>query len=252
MHSLLLNIWRPVLEITLLWVTIYHILLFFEGTRALQVLRGIVILLFVFFLAQRLELTVIEWLMSKFGISVITAVLIIFHPEIRHGLAKLGQHKLFKPVLAGEELDRMLLEISKGTETMCREKIGALIAIERKDHLNNYIESGVAIDSVVSGDLLQSIFTHASILHDGAVIIQNGRIAAAGCIFPLTDNPDLSRMFGMRHRAALGLSEQTDALIIVVSEERHDISLVYQSRMFKDLNKDELVVKIKELLKTEN
>jgi diadenylate cyclase len=190
--------------------------------------------------------------MSKFGISVITAVLIIFHPEIRHGLAKLGQHNLFKPVLAGEELDRMLLEISKGTETMCREKIGALIAIEKKDHLNNYIESGVAIDSVVSGDLLQSIFTHASILHDGAVIIQNGRIAAAGCIFPLTDNPDLSRMFGMRHRAALGLSEQTDALIIVVSEERHDISLVYQSRMFKDLNKDELVVKIKELLKSEN
>lgn len=252
MHSLLLNIWRPALEIALLWFTIYHVLLFFEGTRALQVLRGIVILLFVFFFAQRLELTVIEWLMNKFAISVITAVLIIFHPEIRQGLAKLGQQNLFKPALAEEELDHMLFEISKGTETLCKEKIGALIAIERKDRLNTYLESGVTMDSVISGDLLQSIFTPASILHDGGVIIQNGRISAAGCIFPLTDNPDLSRMFGTRHRAALGLSEQTDALIIVVSEERRDLSLVYQSRMYKDLSKDELAVKIKELLKTED
>jgi diadenylate cyclase len=125
-----------------LWFTIYHVLLFFEGTRALQVLRGIVILLFVFF-STAPGTTVIEWLMNKFAISVITAVLIIFHPEIRQGLAKLGQQNLFKPALAEEELDHMLFEISKGTETLCKEKIGALIAIERKDRLNTYLESGV-------------------------------------------------------------------------------------------------------------
>jgi diadenylate cyclase len=177
-------------------------------------------------------------------------LLIIFHPEIRQGLARLGQHHLFVPALREEELDNILKVIGKATENLCRNKIGALIALENKDPLTPYLESGVVTDSRVSAELIETVFTPNSLLHDGGIIIQNGRISACGCLFPLTQNQELSRVFGTRHRAALGLSEEADAIIIVISEERHDISLVYQSRLYKDLGKDELIVKIKDFLKT--
>ena len=241
--------WKPILEIITLWFVIYHILIFFEGTRAIQVLRGIIILLIAFFLVQFLKLDVIEWLLTKlFAISVI-AILIIFHPEIRQGLARLGQHQLFQASLRAEELDFVLNQIGKAAENLVKIKVGALIVLENKDPLATYIENGVLIDSKVSSDLIETIFTPNSLLHDGGLIIQNGRITAAGCIFPLTQNQELSRVFGTRHRAALGLSEETDAIIIVVSEERRDMSLVYNSKLFKDLAKDEMLVKIKEFLK---
>lgn len=243
---------KPVLEILLLWMVIYHILLFFEGTRAIQVFRGMIILLVMFFLVQLLQLTVLEWLLTKlFAISVI-AILIIFHPEIRQGLARLGQQRLFNPPLREEEMDSMLREIGKAVESLGKNRIGALIAIENNDPLTPYAESGDRIDSKVTADLIQTIFTPNSMLHDGGVIIQNGRIAAASCIFPLTSNQDLSRMFGTRHRAAIGLSEETDAVVIIVSEERHDISIVYESKLYRDLSKEELASRIKEFLKEKN
>ena len=130
-----------------------------------------------------------------------------------------------------------------------KDKIGALIAIEKNDPFTGYIESGVLIDGRVSSDLIETIFTPNSILHDGGLIIQHGRIIAAGCLFPLTENQDLSRIFGTRHRAALGLSEETDAVIIIVSEERQDISLVHQGKLYKDLSREELLSKIKEIIK---
>jgi diadenylate cyclase len=231
-----------------MWFLIYHVLLFFEGTRALQVLRGIIILLVTFFLVQYLGLNILNWIFDKLlGISVI-AMMVIFHPEIRQGLARLGQHNMFISPLGEEELDTMLKEIGKAVENLCKDKIGALIAIEKNDLLTPYIESGARVDALVSSDLIQTIFTPNSLLHDGGIIIQGGRMSAAGCLFPLTQNQDLSRVFGTRHRAALGLSEETDALIIVISEERRDMSLVYESRLYKDLSKDELLVKIKDIL----
>jgi diadenylate cyclase len=240
--------WKPAIEIIFLWSLIYHILLFFEGTRALQVLRGIIMLLAAFFLVQYLNLNILNWIFDKLlGISVI-AIMVIFHPEIRQGLARLGQHNMFNAPLRDEELDTMLKEIGKAVDNLCKDKIGALIAIEHNDLLTPYIESGDRIDALVTSDLIQTIFTPNSLLHDGGLIIQSGRISAAGCLFPLTQNQDLSRVFGTRHRAALGLSEETDALIIVISEERHDMSLVYESRLYKDLSKDELLVKIKDIL----
>jgi len=242
--------WKPILEIITLWFVIYHILIFFEGTRAIQVLRGIIILLIAFFLVQFLKLDVIEWLLTKlFAISVI-AILIIFHPEIRQGLARLGQHQLFQASLGAEELDFVLNQIGKAAENLCKIKVGALIVLENKDPLATYIENGVLIDARVSSELIETVFTPNSLLHDGGLIIQNGRLTAAGCIFPLTQNQELSRVFGTRHRAALGLSEETDAIIIVVSEERRDMSLVYNSKLFKDLAREEMLVKIKEFLKT--
>ncbi len=241
--------WRPAVEILFLWILIYHILLFFEGTRALQVLKGIITILLVFFLVQYLKLNILTWLFDKMlGISVL-AILVIFHPEIRQGLARLGQHNIFSAPLREEEMDTMLKEIGKAVDGLCKNRVGALIAIEKNDLLTPFIESGDMIDARVSSDLIQTIFTPNSLLHDGGVIIQNGRITAAGCLFPLTQNQDLSRIFGTRHRAALGLSEESDALIIVISEERHDMSLVYESRLYKDLSKDELLAKIKDILK---
>jgi diadenylate cyclase len=224
-------------------------MLFFEGTRAVHALRGILVLLIAFFLFQKLGLDVLNWLLTKlFGISII-ALLIIFHPEIRQGLAHLGQGHLFVATLREEELDYMLREITKVAETLSKDKVGALIAIEKNDSLAAYIESGVLIDARVSAELIEAIFTPNNPLHDGGLIIQHGRIVAAGCLFPLTQNQDLSRIFGTRHRAALGLSEESDALIIIISEERRDISLVYRGRLYKDLGEGELLSKAKEIIK---
>lgn len=241
--------WKPVIEILILWFVIYHIMLFFEGTRAIQVLRGIITLLVAFFLFQMLSLQILNWLLTKlFGISVI-AILVIFHPEIRQGLARLGQRHLFGTSLREEEIDYILKQIGEATENLAKNKIGALIAIEKNDPLAAYIESGVIIDGRVSSDLIENIFTPNSLLHDGGLIIQHGRIIAAGCIFPLTENQDLNRIYGTRHRAALGLSEETDAIVIIVSEERQDMSLVYRGKLHKDLSKEEMLLKIKETIK---
>ena len=241
--------WKPIIERVILWFVIYRVMLFFEGTRALQVLRGIIIVLVAFLLTQIFQLDILDWLMTKlFGISVI-AILIIFHPEIRQGLARLGQRHLFSTTLRDEDLDYMLKEIGRATETLSQLKFGALIAIEKSDPLASYLESGVLVDAKISADLIEAIFTPNNPLHDGAVIIQHGRIMAAGCLFPLSENQDLSRIYGTRHRAALGLSEETDTLVIIVSEERKDISLVYKGRLFKEMGKEELLEKIKEILK---
>ena len=246
----LIHLWKPILEVSILWFVIYHLLLFFEGTRARQIMRGISILLVAFFVFQKFNFVILDWLLTKlFGISVI-ALIVIFHPEIRQGLARLGQRHLFVPGLHEEEIDAMLHQITAAVDTLRKNKEGALIAIEKNDPLTAYIESGVLLDALVSSELLESIFNRQGILHDGGTVIQHGRVAAAGCLFPLTENQELSRIFGTRHRAALGLSEETDAIIVVVSEERQDTSIVYRGRLYRDLSKDALAAKIKEIIKS--
>jgi len=241
--------WKPTVEILILWFMLYHIMLFFEGTRAIQVLRGIVILAFAFFFFQKLHLDILDWLLAKlFAISVI-AILVIFHPEIRQGLARLGRRHIFSTALQEEEIGHMLKEIGKAVECLLDARLGGLIAIEKSEPLAAYIETGVVIGSRVSSELIQAIFTPNNPLHDGGLIIQHGRIAAAGCLFPLTDNQELSRIFGTRHRAALGLSEEADAIIIIVSEERQDVSLVYRGKLYRDLSREDLMSKVKELIK---
>lgn len=241
--------WRAATEIAILWFVIYQIMLFFEGSRAIHVLRGIVVLLLAFLIFQKLHFAVLGWLMQKlFGISII-AILVIFHPEIRQGLARLGKHHLFREGLKEGDLDIILKEVDAACENLARNKIGALIVIEKNDSLAGYAKNGVAIDSHISSDLLQAIFTPNNPLHDGAAIIQHNRILSAGCILPLTENPHISRMYGMRHRAALGLSEESDAIIIVVSEERLDVSLIYRGRLYRDLSRQELINKAKEIFR---
>lgn len=246
-HNLSLY-WKPVTEIFILWLLIYQILIFFVGTRALQALRGIIILLLAFFIFQKFNFYVLDKLFKElFGISVI-AILIIFHPEIRQGLATLGKGQAFKYNLKEEDLNFIVKQISQACENLAQKKLGALIAIEKNDSLTVYIQGAEVIDSRICADLIEAIFTPNNPLHDGALVIQRARIGAAGCIFPLTANQELSRIFGTRHRAALGLSEETDAVLIVVSEERRDISIIYRRKFYKDLGGAGLESKIKELL----
>jgi len=245
----IIHSWKPIVEILILWLLIYHILLFFEGTRAIQVVRGIILLLAAFFVFERLNFQVLDWILTKlFGISVI-AILIIFHPEIRQGLARLGRRRIFGATLREEELDLIVKEIATAVENLARNRVGALITIEKDIPLTAYMESGVLIDARVSSDLIEAIFTPVNPLHDGGLIVQNGRIAAAGCLFPLTQIKDLSRMYGTRHRAAMGLSEVTDAIVVIVSEERGDVSLVYKGKLYRDLSQDDVKIRIKEIIK---
>jgi len=243
--------WKIAAEILILWFAIYQVIIFFERARAAQFLRGIGVLLFayvLFMLFRRFGFHELEWLSEKlFGISVI-AVLVIFHPEIRQGLAQLGRRSIFGAAMGDEGLERMFIEISRAADSLIKNKLGALIVIEKDDPLDSYIENGVLVDAAASSDLIEAIFTPNNPLHDGGIIIRNSRVAAAGCLFPLTQNKELSRIFGTRHRAALGLSEEADAVVIVVSEERRDISLVYRGMLYKDITREELLNKVKNIL----
>ena len=237
--------WKAVVEITMLWFIFYRIMLFFEGTRAVQVLRGIIVLVFAFFIFQILRFETLDWLFTRvFGISVI-GVLIIFQPEIRQGLAMLGQRNIFRTTASLKEIEQMLEEIVEAADILSKSRIGALIALEKEDSLREYIDNGVKIDSKVSAELIQTIFTPNSLLHDGGLVIEHYRIMAAACLFPLTEKPDLNRLFGTRHRAAIGLVEQTDAVAVIVSEENGNISFSHNGKLMRDLSRDELLEKLK-------
>lgn len=243
--------WKPLLEIVILWYAIYRILIFFERTRARNVLRGLIVLMVAFFVFQRLGLHTLDWIMTKiFAISVI-GIFILFQPELRQGLANLGgsRHQIFiSTILKEEELERLIRQLIKSAVILSQKKIGAIIALERENSLRTYIDSGVLLNAMVSQELLETIFTHYSPLHDGAVVIIGNHIVAAACIFPLTDDTRLSRTYGTRHRAAIGLSENTDAVVIVVSEETGKIAIATEGHIISDLREEELSRTLKNLL----
>ncbi|MBN1354503.1 MAG: diadenylate cyclase CdaA [Candidatus Omnitrophica bacterium] len=221
------------IEIAILWFVFYMLLLFIKGTRTVQVLKGIIIIVVIFLITKELQLETINWILAKlFTISVI-AFVIIFQPELRRGLARIGQFGMFS------SQQETLEEIVKAALVMSKKKIGALIAIEREIGLKPYIESGIRLDSQVTSEILNTIFTPNAPLHDGGVIVQGSILAAAGCLFPLTQNPHVSSSLGTRHRAAMGLSEETDAVVVVVSEETGDISISVNGRLTRHLDEQE-------------
>ena len=238
----------PVVEISILWFVFYRILIFFEGTRAFQVLKGIAYLIIALLFSQILGLHVLNWLLKNFFSIWIIVIVVIFQHELRSGLARLGQNHLFSIALGEIELRALIDEIAEAIFKLSQRKTGCLIAIEREMKLTMYIESGVELDSKVSAALLQSIFTTQSPLHDGGVIIRGERIAASSCLFPLSENPSVSKTVGTRHRAALGLSEHTDAVIALVSEETSDVSVVFEGRLIKIDNQAHLVNLLEEFL----
>jgi len=226
--------WKFILEIIILWYFYYLLLIFIQGTRAVQVLKGMVILLIIFFVSEVLKLKIIHWILTKlFTLSVI-GFLIIFQPELRRGLAKIGQFGIFY------KEKEMLDELAKAAIALSKKKVGALIALEREVGLKAYIESGVQIDSHVSGEIINTIFTPNTPLHDGGIIVQGSRIVAAGCLFPLTQNPHIPKTFGTRHRAAIGLCEETDAIVLVVSEETGGMSIATGGKITRHIDEQDL------------
>lgn len=236
MPSLFL-LWRPVLEILFIWGLLYWIIRFFQGTRAVQVLVGLLVLAVIFNIAKVLELYTINWVLTKLFAVGVVAFLIIFQPELRRALARMGQNTLFGAFLKkGGTID----EVVQASEYLSRSKIGALVAIEREVGLKNYIESGLILDAKVSAEILITLFFPNAPTHDGGVIIQGERVAASGSLFPLSQDPHLSRALGTRHRAAVGLTEETDAVAVVVSEETGAISVSVYGKLTRNLDGEEL------------
>ena len=244
---------KPFVEILVLWWIFYRILLFFQGTRAFQVLKGITYLAIMVLVAQLFRFDTLNWLLMKFFAISILAMVILFQQELRHGLARLGRGHLFNLFLEESEVVAVISELSDAAFKLSDKKTGCLVALERETKLTTYAESGLQIDGLVTSELVQTIFKHESPIHDGGLVIRGQRIVAAACLFPLTDNQNLSKIIGTRHRAALGLTEHTDAAVLLVSEETGEISVACDGKFIpvtgperlRDILKDLLIVPVK-------
>jgi diadenylate cyclase len=213
--------WRDVLDIALVAVVVYRVLVMFRGTRAVQMLIGLACLVAGSLLARRLELHSTQWILDNFWSFWVIALVVLFQPEMRRALARVGEGRLVSSLIGASRAERahVIDEIVDAVESLTARRIGALIVMKRSAGLRQYAELGVAVDGLVSADLLVSVFLPYSPLHDGAVFVQGSRLVAAGCFLPLSRNLQIARSLGTRHRAALGISEETDAVAIAVSEE---------------------------------
>jgi diadenylate cyclase len=222
--------WYDVIEILIVAFIIYRLLLFLAGTRALQIMVGITALVLIYFGALVLKLTMITTLLGVVFTYGAFAAIVVFQPELRHALARLGRTRVFS-LLAGSSKRAVADEIAEAAGRLARNGTGAIVAVERDVSLDQYVETGTVMRATVSADLVATIFTPYSPLHDGAVIIRGDQIVGAGCVLPLTQFPVSDRSLGTRHRAALGLSEETDAVVIVVSEETSKISIAVRGTL---------------------
>ena len=224
--------WRDLVDVLLVAALIYRVLTLFRGTRAVQITIGLAVLAGAAVLARTLGLTSLIWLLDHFWSFWVVAVIVVFQPELRRALAWIGQGPVLQRLLGGSaERAQVVDELVRASDSLAGRRIGALIVLERSTGLRQYAELGVALDALVSADLLTSIFLPYSPLHDGAVFVQGGRIVAAGCFLPLSRNTQVGRALGTRHRAALGIAEETDAIALVVSEETGRMSLAWAGRL---------------------
>lgn len=221
------------LDVIIVAVLIYNLLSLFKGTRAVRIISGFIMILGIFLLSDMCNLRTLNWLLRYFFIYAGLIIIILFQPELRHLLSTISRNpfmKIFsKPPRMQETLDDLVFALN----AMAEKRIGGIILLEKYVGLRNYIEAGIRVDGLVSYDLLLSIFHPTSPLHDGAVIIRGDRIISAACFLPLTLNPRLSRELGSRHRAAIGVSEESDAIALIVSEERGEISIAHQGKITK-------------------
>jgi len=231
--------WTAVLDIVVVAVIIYQLLVFIKGTRAVQMALGLALIVVFFYFSRWIALETVSWMLTNVLPYFVFVIIVIFQHEIRRALVRFGQAPLFggfSTINRNEFYDEIVLAV----RTLTTNQTGALIVIERDIGLKTYIESGIALDATLSYDLLVSIFNPSVPLHDGAVIIQNRRIAAGACFLPLTVKPRLSKELGTRHRAAIGVTEETDAVAIVVSEETGAISFAHDGEMERYLDPDTL------------
>jgi diadenylate cyclase len=230
--------WRAVFEIALLAAIIYYFLLLFRGTRGAAVFTGLVIaLLVVTGLTRIFELDVMNWILSRVLAFLAIAVLVIFQPELRRALAQIGSQQFFS---SSQQRGELIDELVETARALSQKHFGGLMAIEREIGFRGMQETGVPIDAKATTELLTTLFYPNTPLHDGGVVLRGDRVVAAGCVFPLTQQQGLSMELGMRHRAAIGLSEETDAVVIAVSEESGMISVAHHGRILRDLDADML------------
>src|SRR5437899_923246 len=232
------SMWRPAVEILILTVGIYYVLRFIRGTRGAPVVTGFLVVLLAFVLVSfLLDLKELRYLLGVFSAAFVVAILVIFQPELRRMLAELGNLNLF--TTAHEQRENIEV-IVQTVERLADVRIGALIAIEQSIQVQEAVESGIIVDCQASPEMLETIFFPNNAIHDGGVILKGDRIAFAACIFPLTQRQDLNKSLGTRHRAAIGLSEETDAIVVAVSEENGAISYAYKGTLVRNVSLEEL------------
>ena len=261
--SMLNNIGLPqsfhltyIVEILILTVIIYELLIWVKNTRAWTLLKGIVVVTAFALISYFFHLTTLTWLMSKTAGVLVTVVVIVFQPELRRALEQLGRKNIIfsifgtSAVIAEEDRrsrDKINSESVKAVFEMSKVKTGALIVMEKKVILNEYERTGIPIDALISSQLLMNIFEHNTPLHDGAVFIRNQRVVAATCYLPLSDNMELSKELGTRHRAGVGISEVSDSLTIIVSEETGAVSIAESGKLTRSVSPDDLKAKLAEI-----
>jgi diadenylate cyclase len=237
--------WTSAFDILIVAFCVYHVLVFIKGTRAVQMVLGLTMVVAFFYLAQWARLQTVSWLLTTLLPYFAFAIIVIFQSEIRRALAHFGKVPFFaglSSINRNEYYDEIILAVT----TLASNQTGALIIVERDIGLKSYIESGIALDAALSYDLLVTIFNPVVPLHDGAVIIQQGRIAAAACFLPLTVKPRLSKELGTRHRAAIGVTEETDAVAIIVSEETGALSFAHDGEIERFLDADTLKLRLRD------
>ncbi|TFE19613.1 diadenylate cyclase CdaA [Cohnella luojiensis] len=241
---------KDIVDVLIVSYIIYVLIKMVRGTRAVQLLRGIFLLVITWALSTWLNLYTLKWLMNQMFTFGIVTVLIIFQPELRRALEQLGRGKLFTRASPEEQdVSHQINEVIKSVNYLARRKIGALIVFERNTGLNDYIESGIKMDSRLSSELLSNVFIPNTPLHDGAVIIRGNQIMAAGCYLPLSENPFISKELGTRHRAAIGITEVCDAISVVVSEETGQVTLAINGQIVRDIKEESLISKLFEELR---
>jgi diadenylate cyclase len=241
---------RDAIDIAIVAFIVYRVLVMFKGTLAVQMAAGLGILMIARFVAREAELRSASFILENFWSFWVLALIVLFQPELRRTLAQAGRSRVLQTLFGegGPQRRHVVEEVAESAEALAAKRVGALIVLERTSGLRHYAELGVRVDADVSAELLGSIFVTTSPLHDGAVIIRDGRIAVAGCFLPLSRNLRLARTLGTRHRAALGLAEETDAVVVVVSEETGAISIAVDGAMESRVDPAELSRRLAELL----
>ena len=243
------NVLVNILDVLFVWFVIYKLITLIKGTKAVQLLKGIFVIIIARMLTEFFGLNTLSWMMDEVLTWGFIGIIIIFQPEIRRALEQLGRGKIFARtnLQEAEEQNRLIEAMTKSVSYMAKRRIGALISIERETGLNDYIETGIPLNSVITSELLINIFIPNTPLHDGAVIVNKNKIAAAACYLPLSESPFISKELGTRHRAALGISEVTDAITIIVSEETGAVSLTSNGDLHRNLSIEEFETRLRKV-----
>lgn len=238
--------WQDAIDIVFVFVIVYQVLLLIRGTRSVHILTGLGIVAIAFIFSDRLGLFTLNYILRQFFDFLFLIIIILFQDEIKRALATIGKNPFLSSTAATNRLIHSFEEISKTAKLLSSKNVGSLIVIERQHGLKNYLEGSTNIEGYLSVELLLSVFHPSSPIHDGAVIVQGDKVKAAGCFFPINLETDMDRSLGTRHRAAISISEETDAVVVVTSEERGEISFVEQGQMLRGLSEKELLVKLLE------